>query len=740
MSIAEDEAGVVNSALPAGAAAPRASKGRGEGWIVFALTAFSAVLCFNRLNHPPMLIDESLTYWRICGTMGEMLDTLRHDAFTPLHYELLNWIRNGMPLGFGIRIVRGGIIMTPAVMRFVPALSGTLMTPVMYFLARQLFNRRTAVIAAAFIACSAYGLFFSRYAKMYASAWMLETLSIACFAWWMNSEKRLAWLCWIATGIAAGGFHGVTFLVIIPLPILYFVSMFRFGGWRVPMLIGGVVLIGVGPAIYYEVFNQWMRNTGGLVPGVVGKSSADANWDASGLAWLDAIDNSFEAPFRALNAYLSGFEWSSLDDLAEPAPFVQKFGAAMVGLAVATYGLFIFGALPWPHLRNPALNERTVQPWWRSALWLMIWIVMPVYGFFYCRSVPDFCSPMVWITAAWEVVRPVWWEAVIGATLIAAALNFLPKAGKFLAIPVLLVAVAAVVQTGRNKLEWMDYLSRPTILVDVLAIPSALIFHFSGSKLSQRCVQLLRFVGINVIVLGMCEIMFFAWTWMQKISMRNSPDLAWQTVWHIRYVAIVWPAVWLAAAALIARLPTAGLRIAAVVMICSFNLVNGLARQVETTEVPLDRVMGDVFSSQPNSATRTYFDLDPLLHSTFFAPMAMYYASIAARLQPTPEEFRVDESWPFEYGDAARQFKSECIYNDSISSDQIRGDIAGDRRISRVIVWEVTQSGGDWLFDPTDGSGLNGPWKLASDEQIDVYWNWDWTSRWSLRRREFDRQ
>jgi dolichyl-phosphate-mannose--protein O-mannosyl transferase len=199
----------------------RSTKPRRELWTVLILTAFSTIICFNRLSHPALLIDEAFTYWRTCGTFGQMLDTLREDAFVPLHYELLSWIRQGMPLGFGHFIVPGGILLSPDAIRFPSALAGALMTPVMYFLARQFFNRRTAVIAAIFITCSAYGMFFSRYAKMYAGAWMLETLSIACFAWWMNSRKRLAWLCWIAAGIAASSYHAVTLLVVLPIPLLY---------------------------------------------------------------------------------------------------------------------------------------------------------------------------------------------------------------------------------------------------------------------------------------------------------------------------------------------------------------------------------------------------------------------------------------------------------------------------------------------------------------------------------------
>src|SRR5580700_9242204 len=94
------------------------TKSRADLWILLALTGLSAALCFNRLSYPSMLIDECFTYWRTCGTLGELLDTLRNDAFMPLHYELLNWIRQGFPLGFGFRIVPGGVWLTPSVIRF----------------------------------------------------------------------------------------------------------------------------------------------------------------------------------------------------------------------------------------------------------------------------------------------------------------------------------------------------------------------------------------------------------------------------------------------------------------------------------------------------------------------------------------------------------------------------------------------------------------------------------------------
>jgi 4-amino-4-deoxy-L-arabinose transferase-like glycosyltransferase len=703
-----------------------------------AITLLSAFLCFNQISHPSLLIDECFTYWRICGTQGELLDTLRNDAFVPLHYELLNWIRQGFPLGFGSHLVPGGILMTPVMMRIVPAISGFLMTPIMYFLARQIFNRRTALIAAAFIACSAYQLFFSHYAKMYAPAWMFATLMVACSTWWIRIDKRIAWLCWVASGTAAGGFHAIT-LLLVPLAPLYFISMGRFRAWRIPLLIWGLTLICIGPACYYAFYNQWTQNSGGIVPGVVGKTNDDADWTASGLGWLESVDNSFQPEFQALNNYLSGLDWKQLDDLENPSDFLEKYSTAMIALAVVTYGIFFFGALPWPHLRKQ--TDKPVQPWWRGLLWLLLWLVMPVYGFFYCRSVPDFSPPWVWFQSIADYLRPIWWQASLGAVVLVSFFTLLPRAAKFVGIPLLLGGATILAFSAADRWNWMNYTDKPSIQIAVLALMAGTIYHYSAPTILSRALQLTKLLAVIGVVFLCCTIMYFAWTKMHEISMRKHPDLQWQSVWHVRYVAVVMPAVWLAAAALVARLPTRPVRIAVVAMICSYNLANGLAREYASSEVPLDRVTADIYQSQPDSPTRTYFDMREIFSSTFYKPLALYNACVAAKIQPSPAEFRVGSSWPFEYGDAAEIFKNSCIYNNTIDNDQISADTVKHPEINRIVIWETSRTGA-WLDIDDHASnpasvGLTDKWTLASKEEIPCRWNWDWTTRWWFRRREF---
>src|SRR5207237_8682941 len=118
-------------------------------------------------------------------------------------------------------LVAGGVHMTPIVMRFIPALAGTLMIPAMYFLAVQIISRRAALVCALFTACSAYMLVYSRDAKMYMHFWLCCTLSVACLLWWLRVRTRISWLCWVTSSVAMCGLDGLgAILLAVALVIL----------------------------------------------------------------------------------------------------------------------------------------------------------------------------------------------------------------------------------------------------------------------------------------------------------------------------------------------------------------------------------------------------------------------------------------------------------------------------------------------------------------------------------------
>jgi hypothetical protein len=64
-------------------------------------------------------------------------------------------------------------------MRLAPAIAGTLLVPAVYFLAAALVPRRTAVVAAAFVACSGWMLTFSREAQSHAPIWLACVAALA---------------------------------------------------------------------------------------------------------------------------------------------------------------------------------------------------------------------------------------------------------------------------------------------------------------------------------------------------------------------------------------------------------------------------------------------------------------------------------------------------------------------------------------------------------------------------------
>ncbi len=269
-----------------------------------------AGLRFFKLDQPAIWGDEALTYSRICGSYQDLIDVLQFDGFVPLHYELYQWIAAGMPTRGKIEqeathpnvtalrifapraaksqptsqpatkrvlvgehpLVPDGVKMTPAVMRLVPAIAGTLEVAAIYFLAVQIASRRVALTTALIAACSAYLLNYSRDAKMYMHFWLFCTLSVACLLWWLRVRTRLAWLCWVAASLAMCGLHAGGG-VVLGVELIIFLSRDR--QWWMPGIIflGGFFAIGLlgGQTTFFKAQfdDRWLAAGAALVIGIV---------------------------------------------------------------------------------------------------------------------------------------------------------------------------------------------------------------------------------------------------------------------------------------------------------------------------------------------------------------------------------------------------------------------------------------------------------------------------------------
>ena len=727
--------------------APRAPRAQrfATPLILLAITVFAGVIRFSHLERPPLLIDECFTFWRTCGSYGQLVETLRDDGFVPLHYELLWWIKQGMPLGPHVHIVRDGLFQTPFIMRFIPALCGTLMVPVMYFVARQLFGRATSLLAAFFTACSAYAMFFSRDGKMYAPAWMLAALAVGSLLWWLRTRRSTAWLAWVAAGSAAAGVHVVTMLLLVLAPL--FLLTQRRMHWRQGLLmLAGAMLIAAGPAGYYLTFNRWAERSGGLVPGVTAEPAPDANWGASGLGWIGDREIGANEAFRSLSAYLTAYEWDghhSFLNWGYRPNWVSRTGIACVSVIC---GLLVLGALPWPRRWRlyRGVNFDAPEPSWRAALWLACWIVLPAYGFFYCRSYDDAASPGDWLAMAGAWWGERWWWIVLATVALAGVATRWCRAGDVLGGIVVLAVVTIIVLFAIDKADdvrMVDWLGASLRDAALIFVPAAL-WMFSGNSNRERLAAALRFAIVLGVVLSLCAGAHATWDSLRAASMARHPEIVWHSIWHTRYIGVVLPAVWIAAAALVMRLPTRPLRIAAVILIIAPNLANGIARFNAQTQVPYDRVFIDVWLAKPGSNVRTYFDLEGQVFGAsgfpkqaYWRPEAAYNAALAGRLATTPPEFRAGKDWPFVYGPFVERFAKWVEYRPYTSAASIHSDL--NPTVDRVIVWNI-----DRMFQTTaaDYQRQLGPtWRTTSDESIGVWWFWNWTQQLSFHRCEFTR-
>jgi hypothetical protein len=586
---------------------------------IYLITLCAVALRLFRLESPPLWGDEALTASRVTGSFRDLLDILQRDSFPPLHYEIY-WA------------IARVFWLTPVVMRAVPVISGILMVPAMYFLARQIVARHTALWVAAFTACSAYMMVYSRDAKMYPHTWLMTTLMAGSFLWWLRRWhdggthlRRIGWMMWVACGLACVGLHATGLFVIALLPI--FAITCRRPHWKTGLMtLMGLAVIGIGIGGYYWRFNK-----------VEERTERETIEDASGFGWLTSYNQGRSGPddvLYATTAYLISWEWPrDVDARLVPRARLTWMETASVALLVLA-GL---GMFPWPErwrgiapspgtpgegrgegdFRQPDPPDTSVpdqkitltltlsrstgrgdedgEPWWRILLWLSLWLVVPSYVF-YCKSIRGFLGPEDWLAepASWFGGR--WWPIAAALALAAAlCLFWRPKRWHWAinllvlmivaAADVWLIAIACRHPQHIVALDWSDAWADPRILaIAVVVLP--LLAYLAASTPWRRVAALAQFLAVAAIVLGLCALLESMFT--------DDPDRSW---WLPRYMGVIWPAFAIGLCALLARLPSRALRWTAFGILLGVNLSHAGERILDGTEMPIDRLARDLVNS-----------------------------------------------------------------------------------------------------------------------------------------------
>jgi mannosyltransferase len=148
--------------------------------------AIGATLRVYKLNGDSLWLDEASSVQFSQASLFGIIETTGKDVHPPLYYFALHyWMKL-----FGD---------SETAARLLSAIFGILAIPVIYQLTARMFDKSTALLAAAFLALSRFHLEFSQEARMYSLLCLLSLLSFYYFIKLLEDRSRLALAGYIVT-------------------------------------------------------------------------------------------------------------------------------------------------------------------------------------------------------------------------------------------------------------------------------------------------------------------------------------------------------------------------------------------------------------------------------------------------------------------------------------------------------------------------------------------------------------
>jgi len=211
-ALREREAARQPRALPP-APSPRGWRQRRPGLIVAGLVLLG--LAIRLVLMRSIWVDEAISIHQAQMSLGGMLDNLRAtDRHPPLHYLIL-WLTVRL-FGDGELAVRAPSI-----------LASTALIPVMFATGRELFDRRTGLVAAAFASIAPLVVWYGQEARMYALFMLLGTVALWAQVKVLREGRTRYWIAYAGTTIALLYTH---YFALIPIAIQQVV--FAVAAWK----------------------------------------------------------------------------------------------------------------------------------------------------------------------------------------------------------------------------------------------------------------------------------------------------------------------------------------------------------------------------------------------------------------------------------------------------------------------------------------------------------------------------
>jgi hypothetical protein len=160
-------------------------------------------------------VDEAISIHQAHMSLGGMLDNLRAtDRHPPLHYLIL-WLTVRL-FGDGELAVRAPSILASAAL-----------IPVLFALGRELFDRRTGLVAAGFATVAPLIIWYGQEARMYSLFMLLGTLALWAQVKVLRDGRNRYWVAYAGITIALLYTH---YFALIPIAIQQIV--FAVAGWK----------------------------------------------------------------------------------------------------------------------------------------------------------------------------------------------------------------------------------------------------------------------------------------------------------------------------------------------------------------------------------------------------------------------------------------------------------------------------------------------------------------------------
>ncbi len=364
---------------PADAGTPACSPAAELGWsgatfwtIFVAIFALGAFLRFWRLGEQSLWCDETATLARISGNFTYLLDTLRGQGFPPGWYAALwawqQFLRHTLH-------VPDGLAGTPAYLRFLGALLGTLNVAAGYFLARQFMSRRAALFVMLLVAINPFFVYYSRDLKMYSAFFLLVTLNMALFFRWLDGRHVIWGPLYILSGIALIAMDMLGWFL-IPLQLIFLICRRRHRLMDFPIWMLSVISMAACTIGWYKFDQAWFHRMvthhGRMGIGWLPQYNIINLHTISGAPTINLLGilwPVFPPTRRIIDWYQLGPDYHH--HIATRAiPFLAELE---LWLAILTLVVLLVGLLPWRRWLGEA-PEAQSHPgrWWHVGLWILL--------------------------------------------------------------------------------------------------------------------------------------------------------------------------------------------------------------------------------------------------------------------------------------------------------------------------------------------------------------------------------